>query len=97
MGLLLNNCIWLWLITADCFNSECCFIGLDCPKDIVLSCMLCTGLHNWSKGQQPMDASTRSMCYAACLADHLWEGMESECTQVLFPAFPVRWEADSKV
>src|ERR1700759_4594013 len=96
LGLLLDDCIWLWSIAADHFNSERRSIGLDCPKDIVLSSMLCVGLHNWSEGHQSSDASTRLMRYAACLVDCLWEGMENEHSKVLFPAFPVCRKANSE-
>ena len=51
LGLLLDDPIWLWSIAAERFNSECPSIGLDRPEDIVLSSMLCVGLHDWSEGQ----------------------------------------------
>ena len=36
------------------------------------------------------------MRYAACLADRLWEGIESEGTKVLFPALPACREANGE-
>src|ERR1700753_3765413 len=53
-------------------------------------------LHDWSKSERPSEASTRSMRYAACLVDRLWEGIESEGTKVLFPALPACREANGK-
>src|ERR1700753_786937 len=40
LGLLLDDQIWLWSISANCFNLECRSISLDRPEDIVLSSML---------------------------------------------------------
>src|SRR6201992_1077219 len=80
MGLLLDDWIWLWLIVAERFNAECCSGDIERPGDIVLSSMLRAGLHNWSELERPLEVSTRSMRYAACLADRLWEGIESEGT-----------------
>ena len=96
MGLLLDDRIWLWSIAAERFNSECRSGDTDRPGDIVLSSMLRAGLHDWSELERPSEASTRSMRYAACLADRLWEGIESEGTKVLFPALPACREANSK-
>ena len=88
MGLLLDDRIWLWLIAAERFNAERRSGNTEQPGDIVLSSMLCAGLHDWSESEQPSEASTRSTRYAACLADCLWEGIESEGTKVLFPPLP---------
>src|ERR1700753_2268351 len=96
MGLLLDDRIWLWSIAAECFNSECCSGDMDRPGDIVLSSMLRAGLHDWSGSERPLEASTRSMRYAACLADCVWEGIESEGSKVLFPALPACREANGE-
>src|SRR6201992_2893639 len=58
--------------------------------------MLRAGLHDWSELEQPSEASTRSMRYAACLVDRLWEGIESEGSKVLFPALPACRETNSE-
>src|ERR1700753_3760103 len=96
MGLLLDDWIWLWLITAERFNSERRSGDTEQPGDIVLSSMLRAGLHDWSNSERPLEALTRSMRYAACLADRLWEGIESEGSKVLFPALPACRETNSK-
>ena len=96
MGLLLDDRIWLWSIAAERFNAERCSGDTERPGDIVLSSMLHAGLHDWSESERPLEASTRLMCYTACLADRLWEGIESEGTKVLFPALPACREANSK-
>src|ERR1700753_4095603 len=96
MGLLLNDQIWLWLIAAERFNAEHRSGDTERPGDIVLSSMIRAGLHDWSELEQPSEALTRSMRYAACLADRLWEGIESEGSKVLFPAPPACIEANSK-
>ena len=96
MGLLLDDRIWLWSITAQRFNAERRSGDTERPGDIVLSSILCAGLHNWSESEQPSEVLTRSMCYAACLADRLWEGIESEGSKVRFPALPACREANSK-
>jgi hypothetical protein len=96
MGLLLDDRIWLWSIAAERFNAERRSGETDRPGDIVFSSMLRAGLHDWSESERPSEASTRSMRYAACLADRLWEGIESEGTKVLFPALPAYREANSE-
>ena len=96
MGLLLDDRIWLWLIAAERFNSERRSCDAEQPGDIVLSSMLRAGLQNWSEFERPSEVSTRSMRYAACLADCLWEGIKSEGTKVLFPALPACREANSE-
>src|SRR6201995_536594 len=96
MGLLLDDRIWLWLIVAERFNAERRSGDTEQPGDIVLSSMLCAGLHDWSKSERPSEASKRLMRYAACLADRLWEGIESEGSKVLFPAPPACREANSE-
>src|ERR1700753_3277937 len=96
MGLLLDDRIWLWSIAAERFNAERCSGDTDRPGDIVLSSMLRAGLHDWSESERPSEASMRLMRYTACLADRLWEGIESEGTKVLFPALPACREANSK-
>src|ERR1700753_1152148 len=96
MGLLLDDRIWLWSIAAECFNTERCSGDTERPGDIVLSSMLRTGLHNWSESERPSEALTRSMRYAVCLADRLWEGIESKGTKVLFPALPACRETNSE-
>src|ERR1700753_3653748 len=95
MGLLLGDRIWLWSIAAERFNSERRSGDTDRPGDIVLSSMLRAGLHDRSELERPSEASTRLMRYAACLADCLWEGIESEGAKVLFPALPACREANS--
>src|ERR1700755_3400380 len=74
MGLVLNDRIWLWSIAAERFNAERRSGNTERPGDIVLSSMLRAGLHDWSELEQPSEASTRSMRYAACLVDRLWKG-----------------------
>ena len=96
MGLLLDDRIWLWSIAAERFNAERRSGDTDRPGDIVLSSMLRAGLHDWSESERPSEASTRLMRYAACLADRLWEGIESEGSKVLFPALPACREANSE-
>src|ERR1700753_908067 len=96
MGLLLDDWIWVWSIAAERFNSERHSGDTERPGDIILSSMLHAGLHNWSESEQPSEALTRSMCYAACLVDCLWEGSESKCTKVLFSPPPACREANSK-
>src|SRR6201992_259790 len=96
MGLLLDDQIWLWSITAERFNAERCSGDTEQPGDIVLSSMLRTGLHNWSELERPSEASMQLMRYAACLADRLWEGIKSEGTKVLFPALPACRETNSE-
>src|SRR6201992_2135656 len=95
MGLLLDNRIWLWALAAERFNTERRSGDTEQPGDIILSSMLCAGLHNWSESKRPSEASMRSMRYAACLADRLWEGNEREGTKVLFPALPACRGANS--
>src|SRR6201992_820953 len=96
MGLLLDDRIWLWSIAAEQFNSERHSGDTERPGDIVFSSMLHAGLHDWSEAERPLEASTQSMHYAACLADRLWEGIESEGSKVLFPALPACREANSE-
>src|SRR6201992_1720457 len=96
MGLLLDDRIWLWSIAAERFNAERRSGDTDCPGDIVLSSMLRAGRHDWSKSERPSEATTRSMRYAACLADRLWEGIKSEGSKVLFPALPACRETNSE-
>src|ERR1700753_1526223 len=96
IGLLLDDRIWLWSIAAERFNAERRSGDTDRPGDIVLSSMLCAGLHDWSESERPSEASMRSMRYAACLVDRLWEGTESEGSKVLFPALPACREANSE-
>src|ERR1700759_5363956 len=96
MGLLLDDRIWLWSIAAERFNSERRSGDTERPGDIILSSMLHAGLHDWSELERPSEALTRSMCYAACLADRLWEGIESEGSKVLFPALPACRETNSE-
>src|SRR6201995_6155039 len=96
MGLFLGEPIWLWSIASERFNAERRSGDTDRPGDIVLSSMLRAGLHDWSKSERPSEASTRSMRYAACLADRLWEGIGREGSKVLFPALPACREANSE-
>ena len=96
MRLLLDDRIRLWSITAERFNAEHRPGNTEQPGDIVLSSMLRAGLHDWSESERPSEASTRSMRYAACLADRLWEEIESEGSKVLFPALPACREANSE-
>src|ERR1700753_209547 len=96
MGLLLDDRIWLWLIAAERFNAERCSGDTERPGEIVLSSMIHAGLHDWSNSERPSEASTRLMRYTVCLADHLWEGIESEGNKVLFPAPPACREANSE-
>src|ERR1700753_3539730 len=96
MGLWLDDRIWLWSITTERCNAERRSGDTDRPGDIVLSSMLRAGLHNWSESEQPSEVLTRSMCYAACLADRLWEEIESEGSKVLSPAPPACREANSE-
>ena len=63
MGLLLDDQIWLWSIAAERFNAERCSGDTERPGDIVLSSMLCAGLHDWSESERPSEVSTRSMRY----------------------------------
>src|ERR1700753_3080514 len=96
MGLLLDDQILLLLDAAERFNAGRRSGDTGRPGDIVLSSMLRAGLHDWSESERPSEASTRSMRYAACLADRLWEGIESEGSKVLFPALPACREANSE-
>jgi hypothetical protein len=74
--------IWLWCMTASRFTTVHRPRESPAPGGNTLRQMLNLGIYDWPVDEKPWESSTRSMRYAACLTDRLWEMVETERLRV---------------